>query len=87
MTLTPPTPNPKQSDVPTFEALEFPYKRSLIEAEYKKYEYEFDEPTESRVFYKHFKPLAISQQKDRHRPITVEVQSISRLRHELTTST
>jgi hypothetical protein len=72
----------KEVDVKTLESLEFPYGRSKILAEYKKHEYEYDDPIEARVFYKHFKPLAIAQQKDRQRPITVEVQSISRLRYK-----
>jgi hypothetical protein len=61
--------------------LEFPYGRSKILAEYKKYEYEYDEPIESRVFSKHFRPLASAQQKDRKRPIRMEVHSICRLKH------
>lgn len=83
MTLESSTSRPKEIDVPILESLEFPYGRSKILAEYKKYEYEYDEPTEARVFYKHFKPLAVAQQKDgRQRPITVEVQSITRLKHK-----
>jgi hypothetical protein len=75
--------NGKEIDVKTLESLEFPYGRTKILAEYKKYDYEYDDPIEARVFYKHFKPLAIAQQKDgRQRPITMEVQSISRLRHK-----
>jgi hypothetical protein len=72
----------REIDVKTLESLEFPYGRSKILAEYKKFDYEYDDPVEARNFYKHFKPLAVAQQLERHRPITVEVQSISRLRHQ-----
>jgi hypothetical protein len=82
MTLTTTNTKAKEIDVKTLESLEFPYGRSKILAEYKKYEYDYDDPIEARVFYKHFKPLAIAQQKERRRPITVEVQSISRLKHK-----
>jgi hypothetical protein len=82
MTLSTRTTKPKEIDVKTLESLEFPYGRTKILAEYKKYDYEYDDPVEARVFYRHFRPLAIAQQKDRPRPITMEVQSISRLRHK-----
>jgi hypothetical protein len=72
---------PKEIDVNTLESLEFPYGRSKILAEYKKYDYDYDDPIECRVFYKHFKPLAIAQQKDRQRPITMEVQGINRRKY------
>lgn len=72
---------PKEIDVNTLESLEFPYGRSKILEAYKKYDYEYDDHIEARVFYKHFKPLAVAQQKERQRPIAVEVQGITRLRH------
>ena len=81
MTLESSTSKPKEIDVPTLESLEFPYGRTKILEEYKKFEYEYDEPTEARVFYKHFKPWAIGQQKDRPRPIAMAVLSITRLKH------
>jgi hypothetical protein len=76
------TVGPKEISPVELGELEVPYGRSKILAEYKKYEYEWDDPVEARNFYKHFMPLAVAQQKDRQRPITVEVQSVSRLRHK-----
>ena len=78
-----PSSKPREISLEELDQLEFPYKRSLIEAEYKKFEYEYDPPIEARVWSKHFKPLASGQQKNgRRRPITMEVHSVSRLRNK-----
>lgn len=64
------------------QKLEVPYGRNAILTRYEKYGRDRDPSCHERVFYTHFKPLAIAQQKYKPRPVTMEVKQITRLKHK-----
>jgi hypothetical protein len=62
--------------------LQVPYGRNAILARYEKYGRERDPPCHERVWNSWFKPLATAQQKDKPRPVTIEIKQIIRLKHK-----
>jgi hypothetical protein len=62
--------------------LQVPYGRNAILARYEKYGREREETVHEMVFNRHFKPLAIAQQKSKPRPVTMEVKQITRVKHK-----